>query len=79
MLKEINVEMEKGEVVVMMGAWGWGKRRLVRWMKRVERMNEGVLRVNGRGIKERKTDMNKVGENMGMVFEEFHLYGDKRV
>lgn len=78
-LKQINLQIEKGEVVVIIGPSGSGKSTLLRCINRLESINEGVLTVNGTAINDRKTDINKVRQNIGMVFQHFHLYPHKTV
>ncbi|AEP91731.1 glutamine transport ATP-binding protein GlnQ [Bacillus subtilis subsp. subtilis str. RO-NN-1] len=78
-LKQINLQIEKGEVVVIIGPSGSGKSTLLRCINRLETINEGVLTVNGTVINDRKTDINKVRQNIGMVFQHFHLYPHKTV
>ncbi|MBU8571683.1 amino acid ABC transporter ATP-binding protein [Bacillus subtilis] len=78
-LKQINLQIEKGEVVVIIGPSGSGKSTLLRCINRLETINEGVLTVNGTVINDRKTDINQVRRNIGMVFQHFHLYPHKTV
>lgn len=58
---------------------GSGKSTLLRCINRLESINEGVLTVNGTAINDRKTDINQVRQNIGMVFQHFHLYPHKTV
>ncbi|MEC2030896.1 amino acid ABC transporter ATP-binding protein [Bacillus subtilis] len=78
-LKQINLQIEKGEVVIIIGPSGSGKSTLLRCINRLESINEGVLTVNGTAINDRKTDINQVRQNIGMVFQHFHLYPHKTV
>ncbi|MDG3074687.1 amino acid ABC transporter ATP-binding protein [Bacillus halotolerans] len=78
-LKQINLQIEKGEVVVIIGPSGSGKSTLLRCINRLETINEGNLTVNGTVINDRKTDINHVRRNIGMVFQHFHLYPHKTV
>lgn len=78
-LKQINLQIEKGEVVVIIGQSGSGKSTLLRCINRLETINEGVLTVNGTAINDRKTDINQVRQNIGMVFQHFYLYPHKTV
>ncbi|MCY8053015.1 amino acid ABC transporter ATP-binding protein [Bacillus inaquosorum] len=78
-LKQINLQIEKGEVVVIIGPSGSGKSTLLRCINRLETINKGTLTVNGTVINDRKTDINKVRRNIGMVFQHFHLYPHKTV
>ncbi|ARV47163.1 polar amino acid ABC transporter ATP-binding protein [Bacillus subtilis] len=78
-LKQINLQIEKGEVVVIIGPSGSGKSTLLRCINRLETISKGTLTVNDTVINDRKTDINKVRRNIGMVFQHFHLYPHKTV
>lgn len=78
-LKNINLHIKKGEVVVIIGPSGSGKSTLLRRINQLETVDEGALTVNGADIHDKKTDMNKVRRNIGMVFQHFHLYPHKTV
>ncbi|MCY8176308.1 amino acid ABC transporter ATP-binding protein [Bacillus inaquosorum] len=75
----MNLQIEKGEVVVIIGPSGSGKSTLLRCINRLETISKGTLTVNGTVINDRKTDINKVRRNIGMVFQHFHLYPHKTV
>lgn len=78
-LKNINLHIKKGEVVVIIGPSGSGKSTLLRCINQLETVDEGALTVNSADIHDKKTDMNKVRRNIGMVFQHFHLYPHKTV
>ncbi|MGG3623677.1 amino acid ABC transporter ATP-binding protein [Bacillus gobiensis] len=78
-LKDINLQIKKGEVVVIIGPSGSGKSTMLRCINRLETVNEGKLKVNETVINDKKTDINKVRRNIGMVFQHFHLYPHKTV
>lgn len=78
-LKNINLHIKKGEVVVIIGPSGSGKSTLLQRINQLETVDEGALTVNGADIHDKKTDMNKVRRNIGMVFQHFHLYPHKTV
>lgn len=78
-LKNVNLHIKKGEVVVIIGPSGSGKSTLLRCINQLETVDEGALTVNGAAIHDKKTDMNKVRRNIGMVFQHFHLYPHKTV
>ncbi|OCB93684.1 Glutamine transport ATP-binding protein GlnQ [Bacillus amyloliquefaciens] len=78
-LKNINLHIKKGEVVVIIGPSGSGKSTLLRCINQLETVDEGALTVNSAAIHDKKTDMNKVRRNIGMVFQHFHLYPHKTV
>lgn len=78
-LKNINLEINKGEVVVIIGPSGSGKSTLLRCINRLETISDGVLTVNGIAVNDTKTDINKLRREIGMVFQHFHLYPHKTV
>jgi len=73
-LKDINLEINKSEVVVLIGASGSGKSTLLRCMNFLEILDEGTISINDEIIHIEKTNLNKVRENMGMVFQHFNLF-----
>ncbi|QCJ41024.1 amino acid ABC transporter ATP-binding protein [Bacillus sp. S3] len=73
-LKNISLEIKKSEVVVLIGASGSGKSTLLRCINFLEIKNSGEIEINGQLIDTNKTDLNKVRENMGMVFQHFNLF-----
>ncbi|MFK9094742.1 amino acid ABC transporter ATP-binding protein [Bacillus salipaludis] len=73
-LKNISLEIKKSEVVVLIGASGSGKSTLLRCINFLEIKNRGEIEINGQLIDINKTDLNKVRENMGMVFQHFNLF-----
>ena len=78
-LKDINLTIEKGEVVVIIGPSGSGKSTLLRCINRLETISDGLLEVNGVEINNKKTDINDLRKNIGMVFQHFYLYPHKTV
>ncbi|XBP66353.1 amino acid ABC transporter ATP-binding protein [Bacillus velezensis] len=78
-LKNINLHIKKGEVVVIIGPSGSGKSTLLRRINQLETVDGGALTVNGVSIRDKKTDINQVRRNIGMVFQHFHLYPHKTV
>ncbi|ABS74813.1 amino acid ABC transporter ATP-binding protein [Bacillus velezensis] len=78
-LKNINLHIKKGEVVVIIGPSGSGKSTLLRCINQLETVDGGALTVNGVSIHDKTTDINKVRRNIGMVFQHFHLYPHKTV
>jgi len=78
-LKDINLEIKKGEVVVIIGPSGSGKSTLLRCINKLETISEGVLEVNGVTVNDKKTDINAFRKNVGMVFQHFNLYPHKTV
>ncbi|MGY3750642.1 amino acid ABC transporter ATP-binding protein [Vagococcus acidifermentans] len=78
-LKNINLEIKKGEVVVAIGPSGSGKSTLLRCINALEEISSGELIVNGVHINDPKTNLNDVRKNLGMVFQHFNLYPHKTV
>ena len=78
-LKDINLKIEAGETVVLIGPSGSGKSTLIRTVNGLERIQEGKLIVNGQDLADRKTDMNRIRKNVGMVFQHFNLYANKTI
>lgn len=78
-LKSINLTINKGEVVVIVGPSGSGKSTLLRCINRLETITNGELTVNGIPLHDKKVDINKFRRNIGMVFQHFNLYPHKKV
>ncbi|MEK4149760.1 amino acid ABC transporter ATP-binding protein [Robertmurraya sp. FSL W8-0741] len=78
-LKNINLSIERGEVVVILGPSGSGKSTMLRCINRLETISDGELIVNDIPIHDKKTDINKLRRNIGMVFQHFNLYPHKKV
>ncbi|PFJ18149.1 amino acid ABC transporter ATP-binding protein [Bacillus cereus] len=78
-LKNINVQVQKGEVVVVVGPSGSGKSTLLRCINQLETITNGELIVQGMEVHNAKTDMNELRRNIGMAFQHFYLYPHKTV
>ncbi|MEH7346402.1 amino acid ABC transporter ATP-binding protein [Bacillus sp. JJ1532] len=78
-LKDINLEIKKGEVVVVIGPSGSGKSTMLRCINRLETITTGELTVNNLVVNDKKTDINQLRRNIGMVFQHFNLYPHKTV
>jgi len=78
-LKDINLNIEKKQVVVIIGPSGSGKSTLLRTINGLEKISAGKLIVNGQNLADKKTDMKKLRRNVGMVFQHFNLYPHKTV
>lgn len=73
-LKGISLEIQKGEVVALIGPSGSGKSTLLRCMNLLEVPTRGQVFINGSEITSEKTDILKVRQGIGMVFQHFHLF-----
>lgn len=73
-LKDINVEIKEQEVVCVIGPSGSGKSTFLRCLNRLEEITGGHVIIDGKDITDPKLDINKVRENVGMVFQQFNLF-----
>ncbi|HBY89330.1 MAG TPA: peptide ABC transporter ATP-binding protein [Aerococcaceae bacterium] len=73
-LKGIDLHVDSGEVVCIIGPSGSGKSTLLRCLNRLEEINGGEVNVNGVNISAKDTDINSVRKNIGMVFQHFNLF-----
>ena len=73
-LKGIDLTVKEGEVVCIIGPSGSGKSTLLRCLNRLEEPTSGTIIVDDVEITDKKTDINKVRENIGMVFQSFNLF-----
>ncbi len=73
-LKGISVEIDEGEVVCLIGPSGSGKSTFLRCLNRLEESTSGTILVDGFEISDKKLDINKTRENIGMVFQQFNLF-----
>ncbi len=73
-LKNITLEIKQGEVVVVCGPSGSGKSTLIRTINQLEPINDGEIIVDGIAVTDPRTNINKVREEVGFVFQHFNLY-----
>ncbi len=78
-LRGITTDIKEGEVVVIIGPSGGGKSTFLRCLNRLEDITKGTVIVDGFDISSKKTNMNKVRENIGMVFQHFNLFANLNV
>ena len=78
-LKGINEHINKGEVVVVIGPSGSGKSTFLRCLNLLEVPTEGKIIFEGNDITDKKNDINKLRQKMGMVFQQFNLFPHKTV
>ena len=78
-LKGISTEIKEGEVISIIGPSGSGKSTFLRCINRLEEPTSGEIKINNKNILERKADINKIREEVGMVFQHFNLYPHKTV
>ena len=70
----VNLNIAKGEVVVVCGPSGSGKSTLIRTVNQLETIQDGNIYVDGVGVNDHKTDLNKLRAEVGFVFQSFNLY-----
>ena len=73
-LKDISVDVQEGEVVVLLGPSGSGKSTLLRCLNQLETATSGKIIIDGHDVTDKHTDINKVRETIGMVFQHFNLF-----
>ena len=78
-LKNINLEIEEGEVVGLIGPSGSGKSTLIRCINYLEEPTSGEIYINGKNIANSGNDIDKIRQGIGMVFQHFHLFPHKTV
>ncbi|MDO4465212.1 MAG: amino acid ABC transporter ATP-binding protein [Bacillota bacterium] len=78
-LKDISIDIMEGEVVVLIGPSGSGKSTFLRCLNQLETATAGRIIVDGSEVTDKHTDINKIRENIGMVFQHFNLFNNKNV
>ncbi|WP_302653633.1 amino acid ABC transporter ATP-binding protein [uncultured Clostridium sp.] len=78
-LKGVNEHIKKGEVVVVIGPSGSGKSTFLRCLNLLEEPTGGEIIFEGKNITDKKVNINKLREKMGMVFQQFNLFPHKTV
>jgi len=78
-LKNINVEIKKGQVLVVLGPSGSGKSTLIRCINRLEKIDEGKILLDGKDIYSSDMDVHKLRTKVGMVFQQFNLFPHMKV
>ncbi|WP_457577241.1 amino acid ABC transporter ATP-binding protein, partial [Desulfomarina sp.] len=73
-LDDINLFVEKGEVLVICGPSGSGKSTLIRSINKLEPIQKGEIIVNGMSVHKASTNLTKLREEIGFIFQQFHLY-----
>ena len=78
-LQDVSLDVHRGEKVVIIGPSGSGKSTMLRSINRLEEINSGLIAVDGVDINDPKNDINKIRQNLGMVFQQFNLFPHKTV
>lgn len=78
-LQDINLEVAKGEVVVVIGPSGSGKSTLCRTINRLESIDDGEILVDGKQLPEEGRQLAQLRSDVGMVFQSFNLFAHKTI
>ena len=78
-LKGIDINVEKGEIIAIIGPSGSGKSTFLRCINRLEEPTDGKIFIDGENILSKETNINKIREKVGMVFQHFNLFPHKNV
>lgn len=78
-LKDINLTVTKGEVVVVIGPSGSGKSTLCRTINRLETISKGEIRIDGKRLPEEGKQLAALRADVGMVFQSFNLFAHKTI
>jgi glutamate transport system ATP-binding protein len=78
-LKDIDLTVAKGEVVVLIGPSGSGKSTLIRTINRLETIGSGVISIDGQTLPEEGKDLARLRSDVGMVFQSFNLFAHKTI
>jgi len=78
-LKDISVDIIEGEVVVLLGPSGSGKSTFLRCLNQLETVTSGQIVIDGYDVTDKHTNINKVRERIGMVFQHFNLFNHLNV
>lgn len=78
-LKDIDIEIQDGEVVSLIGSSGSGKSTLLRCINLLEIPTSGEIYIDGANILDKSVDLNKLRQNVGMVFQQFNLFPNMSV
>ena len=78
-LKNISTEIKKGEIISIIGPSGSGKSTFLRCINKLEDPSSGHIYIDGMDLMDKNTDINKVRERVGMVFQHFNLFPNMTV
>ncbi|MDQ6740615.1 MAG: amino acid ABC transporter ATP-binding protein, partial [Actinomycetota bacterium] len=78
-LQDINLEVKRGEVVVVIGPSGSGKSTLCRAINRLETIDDGEIRIDGKKLPAEGKELARLRADVGMVFQSFNLFAHKTI
>ena len=73
-LKDVNMQIEKGEVIAIIGPSGCGKSTFIRTLNQLEKLTDGAIYLDGEDITKKGVDIDDVRRRVGMVFQHFNLF-----
>jgi ABC-type polar amino acid transport system ATPase subunit len=73
-LRDVSLRVDRAEVVVVIGPSGSGKSTLLRCINRLETVDDGEIVVDGRSLRDPRTDVNELRRHIGVVFQSFNLF-----
>ena len=78
-LRDINLKVDKGEVLVIVGPSGSGKSTMCRTINRLETIDSGVIRIDGQALPQEGKGLAQLRAEVGMVFQSFNLFANKTI
>lgn len=78
-LKNISVDIKKGDIIAIIGPSGGGKSTFLRCLNRLEEPNSGSIIINNQNILDKKCNINVLRQKVSMVFQHFNLFANKNV
>lgn len=78
-LNDVNTEIRRGEVISIIGPSGTGKSTFLRCLNQLESVTSGTIEIDGENIVGSKTDLSRIRQKMGMVFQSFNLFNGRTV
>ena len=78
-LKDINLTVKKGEVLVIVGPSGSGKSTMCRTINRLETIDSGDIRIDGKPLPQEGKELASLRAEVGMVFQSFNLFANKTI
>lgn len=78
-LRKIDIDIEKGEIICIVGSSGSGKSTLLRCVNKLERQSSGKIMFHGKEVRDVQKDINRYRSKVGMVFQSFNLFNNMTV
>ena len=78
-LRDVNLKVQKGEVVVVLGPSGSGKSTMCRTINRLERIDSGVILIDGKPLPQEGRELTRLRQKVGMVFQSYNLFAHRTI